>query len=106
MKTRLTPILVLFFSFASGVYSQSNASALLADAMRQYQARYRVLNFGADDAWPDVFNCRYTGMPAPANPSDNYFNEEVNDPERLTELTQSLLDKVKNNEFLSNFVGN
>lgn len=86
---------------------QSNgAAALLADAMRQYQVRYRVLNNGSDDVWPAVFNCRLSGMPAPANPSDEFFSGEVEDPERLAELAASLLVKASNNYFLGEFVSN
>lgn len=106
MKTKPTRILLLLLFCASGAYGQSNTSALLADAMRQYQMRYRLLNSGSNDAWPEVFNCRFTGMPAPANPSDTYFSEEVDDPERLAELAQGLLEKVNDNYFVRNFISN
>ena len=106
MKKKFTPLLLLLLLCSSDIYGQSNVSALLADTMRQYQARYRVLNNGDEYIWPDVFNCRFTGMPAPANPSDSYFSEEVNDPERLAELAEGLRNEVSNYYFLRNFVTN
>ena len=105
MKAFSISLLYLVF-LTSIVFGQSGSSALLSSAMREYQARYRALNGGNEDSWPSVFNCRYTGMPAPANPSDSYFSEEVEDPERLAELTQSLLDTFKQNYFYKDFVSN
>ncbi len=86
-------------------HAHEAVAALLAENMREYQVRYRVLNDGANYVWPSVFNCLESGTPAPPNPSGQYYGREVEDPERLAELADALLGMMTPG-FLGQFVSN
>lgn len=97
-----------FFTVLSVVVAtvvSAGPAAMLAEAMREYQVRHRIIHNGENLDWPEVFDCRLSGIPAPPNPPDDFYNEEVVDPQRLAELTTGLVDLL-NYFFLRNFVSN
>jgi RHS repeat-associated protein len=107
MRLRHFVVLLIFCGLCIPIVNgQSSEPALLADAMRQYQVRHRALHGGENYVWPAVFNCRKTGRPAPANPSNAYYSGEVEDPVRMAAMSGALLDIVANHFFLQNFVSN
>lgn len=93
----------ILFSIQS-LNAQGNA-ALVAESMREFQVRHRAV-FGKNYQWPEVFNCRDSGTPAPPNPSGSFYGSEVNDPERLAELASAIQSAVSITNLPEEFVSN
>jgi RHS repeat-associated protein len=94
MKATKYLLAVLLLWALSGVKSQaqndpSSDASRIGNAMRQIQARVRVLNKNnpaGDIQWPACIN----GQKAPSFPADNFYAGEVDDPDRAIVLVQAI----------------